>query len=793
MPSNDERRGVVTLRVPSMDCPSCAETVSTRLDGEPGVVKTTTQPVSGRTTVEYDPDIASAETIAAAVEDAGYEVVDRSVDEDEDTGTEHSHDHGAPSIRAVWTSERAIRTFIGGALFAIVIALRGVALFGGPALDPTIFSTPGHQYTATDLLLLGTILAAGEPILRNGVRSLVNRRLDIQFLMTIAILAATGLTIVIPSESLFIEAAALATLFNLAELLEDHSVTRARRSIADLVDLAPETARVERDGDVVTVPVSEVQVGETVVVDPGDKIPVDGTVVDGESAVDQSPITGESIPVDKTAGEEVYAGTIVENGHLRIESTTKAGATTIDKVIDLVADADAEQTEREQFVNTFARYYTPIVVVAAVLTAALPPLVLSGETAVGAGALSLTLTGDAVTWFVRGITLLVVACPCAFVISTPVSVVSGVTSAANNGVLIKGGSHLETMGDVDAVAFDKTGTLTTGELQVTDVVPLNGHDETDVLQCARGVERHTEHPIGQAIVEYAEPKLAAAAAGSGAPEVSGFEAMAGRGVQADLDGTTHFAGAPALFDELGFDLDHVHLPDQSGQFSGRTRDRCRREGCLDLIDDVVTELQGDGKTVVLVGTDEQIEGVIALADSPRPEAQTAVERLRAQGITPIMLTGDNERAGNAVAAELGIDDVRAELLPEEKVAAVQSLQEEYGTVAMVGDGINDTPALATADVGVAMGAAGTDAAIETADIALLGDEVLRVPYLTRLSSKANSVIRQNIWSSLGVKAALAVGIPLGQVSLIVAVLAGDVGMTSAVTGNAMRLSRVEPE
>jgi Cd2+/Zn2+-exporting ATPase len=396
-----------------------------------------------------------------------------------------------------------------------------------------------------------------------------------------------------------------------------------------------------------------------------------------------------------------------------------------------------------------------------------------------------------VTWstaVVYGLTLLVLACPCAFVISTPVSVVSGITSAAKNGVLIKGGNHLEAMGAVDVVAFDKTGTLTKGELTVTDVIPLNGNTEDEVLQCARGLEQRSEHPIGEAIVAQA------GTAGVGSTEIDDFESITGKGVRADLDGTPHYAGKPGLFDDLDFDLSHVHATTDGGVVTKTAQQLCERNNCLDLLADTVPELQAEGKTVVIVGTDDEIEGIIAVADEVRPEAKAAVSRLRDLGVErTVMLTGDNERTAGAIAREVGVDDYRAELLPDEKVAAIEDLVEEYDGVAMVGDGINDAPALASATVGVAMGAAGTDTALETADIALMSDDLSKLPYLYELANDANGVIRQNIWASLAVKAGLALAVPFGYVPIWIAVLAGDAGMTTAVTGNAMRLSRIRPE
>jgi Cd2+/Zn2+-exporting ATPase len=755
------------LRVPSMDCASCAATVETALSSVPGVESFDLAPVTGRVVVNYEGGSETRDAAVEAVEDAGYEVV--SVD---DAGG----DIGGDAL-AAFRSTRALKTAFAGVLLLVSVPLVFEVL-----PDPT-FSVGVTTLLLSDLLLAAAIVAGGEVIVREGLQSARNRSLDIDFLMTAAILGSVTVTLLTP-ESLLVEAASLAVLFNVAELLERYSVDRARSSIAGLLDLAPETASVRRDGEVTEVPVETVEVDETVVVEPGAKVPLDGEVVDGESAVDQSAVTGESVPVDVTVGDEVFAGSVNEQGYLEVRVTAPATETTLARVADLVEQAQSRKTEREQFVDRFARYYTPLVTTAAILTALVPPLLFSAPF---------------VEWFTRGIALLVIACPCAFVISTPVTVVSGVTAAARNGVLVKGGDHLESVGEVDTVAFDKTGTLTTGDLQVTDVVPLGGNTERDVLRCAYGLEARSEHPIATAIAEEAPAVVAGREGGAtAAPEghdpdaISRFEALTGRGVRADLGGRTHYAGVPGLFEELGFDLGHVHFTTGSGEVPASTRVQCEREGCLDLVGDLVPRLQSEGKTVVLVGTEEEIEGVLAVADTVRPEARRVVQALHERGIRTAMLTGDNERTARAVAEEVGVDSVHAELLPEQKVERIEELRED-GSVAFVGDGVNDAPALATADVGIAMGAAGSDAAIEAADVALLGDELTRLPYLVDLSRRAGGVVRQNVWGSLAVKAVLAVGIPLGYVSVVLAVLAGDVGMTTLVTGNAMRLGRVDPD
>ncbi|PSP98274.1 cadmium-transporting ATPase, partial [Halobacteriales archaeon QS_4_70_19] len=409
-----------------------------------------------------------------------------------------------------------------------------------------------------------------------------------------------------------------------------------------------------------------------------------------------------------------------------------------------------------------------------------------GTAFLNAGGYSLAFAGDWATWFKRGLALLVLACPCALIISTPVSVVSGITSAARNGVLIKGGTHLEAVGTVGAVAFDKTGTLTHGQLTVTDVVPVDGESSDAVLQTAASLEARSEHPIAEAIVDAADE------AGVETADASDFESLTGKGVRATVDGETRYVGKPGLFEELGVSLDHVHIATDGGvTLEGQP---CDHGEYYDLEGDTIADLQREGKTVILVGTAERITGVIAVADEVRSEAKQTVERLHELGVEHIvMLTGDNETTAQAVGETADVDEVRAEFLPEDKAEAVAALDDEYGGVAMVGDGVNDAPALATATVGVAMGAAGTDTAVESADVALMGDDLLKLPYLYALSGKANGVIRENIWASIGVKALLAIGVPFGLVNVAVAVVVGDMGMSLGVTTNALRLARIKPE
>ncbi|GGL48352.1 heavy metal translocating P-type ATPase [Halocalculus aciditolerans] len=725
--STTARTTTLRLSVPEMDCASCAGTVESALADHGGITALSLSPTTGRVEVTFDPDRTSEADIRAAVEAAGYPV--------EGVVRDGEGDAGAliPDTREIWTSRRALHTWAGAAFVALGLLFEFVL----SAANATLAAAVGYEVTAAGALYLAAVAVAGVPVLRNGLTSLRHADLGVDLLMSAAIVAAVAL-----GDGYLVDAATLAVLFSVAELLEDHAMDRARDSLRELLELEPDTATVTRDGVEEERPVDEVEVGETVVVRTGEKIPLDGVVADGESAVDESPITGESVPVTKERGDEVYAGTIVDGGYLEVEVTSDASDTTLSRIIELVADADAEQTTHERFVDRFAAYYTPAIVVLAALTALVPPLVF----------------GEPVQkWAIRGVAFLVIGCPCAFVISTPVSVVSAVTSAARNGVLVKGGRYLEAMGDVDAVAIDKTGTLTTGDLTVTDVVTGSGVARSTLVGYANAVERRSDHPIADAIVAGTEPDDEWSLTRH---TVENFETLTGEGVSATVDGTPVIVGSPDLFT----------LPDEFA--------------------DTVADLQAAGKTVVAVSAGNTVVGVIAVADTIRPNAERAVGRLRAQGVDRVvMLTGDNEGTARAVAERAGIDDYRANLLPAEKVDAVEDLRETH-TVAMVGDGINDAPALAAADVGVAMGAAGTDTAIETADVALMGDDLERLPYLVRLSKQSTTVIRENIYASLGVKALLALGVPFGVVGVATAIVVGDMGMSLGVTANAMRLARI---
>ena len=750
-----------TFDVPDMDCTSCAGKIENALDQRAGVFSYSTQPTTGTVTVTHDSDTVTQTALVGVIEGAGYAV--------EGTRTEGSTDRAArprEEPNAVWRSTRAFKIYTGAAFLTLGLVIE----FLLPSLNIVVANGLGQEIVLTELLYIIGIAAGGETILRNGYYSARNLSLDIDLLMSLGVLGAVVASLVF-GESLYFEGGTLAVLFSFAQLMERYSMGRARSSLDELMDLAPETATVRRDGEERTLHVDDLQIGDVVIVRPGEKIPMDGDVLEGESAVNQAPITGESVPVDKTEDEEVYAGTINEEGYLEVRVTSTAAENTIARIIEMVEDAQRAKTDHERFVDRFASKYTPVVVSLAIALVFVQPLVFSATWRTG---------------FVQGLTLLVLACPCAMVISTPVSVVSGITSAAKNGVLIKSGPDLEAMGEVDVVAIDKTGTLTKGELTVTDVVPLNGGTREEVLRDARSLEARSEHSIATAIVNAAvEEEI-----DERSPTT--FESLTGKGVTGELDGERYYVGKPELFEELGFDLGHVHVATDGGVAAAAQA--CDHGQYLDLMAETVPRLQNEGKTVVFVGTTNRILGVIGVADEVRPGAHQAVEQLHAQGIERIvMLTGDNEGTARAIAEQVGIDEYRAELLPDEKVSAIEDLIEQSDGVAMVGDGVNDAPALATATVGIAMGTAGTDTALETADIALLSDDLTKLPYLSALSREATAVIEQNIWGSIGVKTLLAIGVPFGLVSVIAAVVIGDMGMSIGVTANAMRLSRLEPE
>jgi Cd2+/Zn2+-exporting ATPase len=597
-----------------------------------------------------------------------------------------------------------------------------------------------HHFAAASVVATGlfalAILAGIWLVLPKAIGAIRRAQPDMNLLMTVAVVGAVAI-------GEWFEAAAVSFLFSVSLLLESWSVGRARRAIAALMDLAPETAHVlNADGSTKEVSPQDVPLGAAFLVKPGERIPLDGRVIDGASDVNQAPITGESQPVAKSPGEDVFAGTINGDGALKIESTRAAGDTTLARIIRMVGDAQAKRGPSEQWVEKFARVYTPTVMLLALAIFLVPPLSFGGQWA---------------DWFYRALVLLVIACPCALVISTPVSIVAGIASAARNGVLVKGGVFLEAPAHLRAIAFDKTGTLTAGRPKVVEVVPLSGHSERELIERAAAMEQHSEHPIARAVLEYAETHHFLPA------PADDFQVLQGKGARATFDGREFWLGSHRYLEERGQETPEIH--EQLETMSGR------------------------GQTVVVFGNANHVCGLISLADEVRPDAAAALRELRAAGIEHlIMLTGDNRPTAEAMAAKAGVDQVEAELLPEDKVTAIEALVGKYQHVAMIGDGVNDAPALARASVGIAMGAAGTDAAIETADIALMSDDLSKLPWLIRHSRRVLGVVRQNIAFSLAVKLAFVV-LTFAGISSLWGAIAADMGASLLVIANGLRLLR----
>ena len=617
---------------------------------------------------------------------------------------------------SVWERHRALVVIASTVLFGVALAIEYV--------------TKNTLYGRA--IFLGVILFSGRGIIEAAFRSLVKGRLDVNFLMTVA---AFGAFTIGQAD----EGAAVMYLFSLAEFLENTASDKVRGSIAGLLKLSPSSATLRVDGGEVERHIHDVVVGDIAVVRPGQRIPVDGIVVRGSSSVNQAVITGESLPVDKEEGGGVFAGSINEEGFLEVKTSKPSTETVISKVVKLVQQAQSERSPTESFVERFAKYYTPLVVAGAIAVALIPPIILGA---------SFT------TWFYRALILLVVSCPCALTISTPVSMASAITAASRNGVLVKGGKYLESLARVRTFVFDKTGTLTTGKLKVSDLVSFSS-SPNEVLQLAASLESMSEHPIARAIVEKAkEEKLMLT-------PVRKFSSIRGRGVEGTVGDREILVGNPELFQKM---------PDK---VLNKTR-----------------ELQAQGKTTVLLGVGNEIVGLVALKDNVKDFAATAIEELKARGVQPAIISGDNQATTAALAKEVGVDDYHAELLPDEKLEEVAYLRDKFGSVAMVGDGVNDAPALAKANVGIAMGVLGSDVSIETADIALMRDELSKIPYMLDLSRNTVRVIKQNITASILVKAAFALLAIPGLVTLALAVGVGDMGLSLAVILNAMRLGLV---
>ncbi|RXK54398.1 cadmium-translocating P-type ATPase [Oleiharenicola lentus] len=632
-----------------------------------------------------------------------------------------SHGHGDEADRRETISLVVSGGLVGAALLAHL----------------TVFGSKN----VTAALAFGAIASGGWFLVPKAWAAVRKFRPDINLLVVIA---AIGASII----GEWVEASAVVFLFGVAEWLEGWADRRARRATRALLELAPQTARMMRDGRLVEVPVDQVGVGKIIAVASGMSVPLDGVVVSGESSVNQAPITGESVPVDKRVGDPVFAGTINGEGSLEVQVSKAAGDTTLARIIRLVTEAQEQKAPTQRFVDVFARHYTPTVTVMALLISLIPPLAMGGEWSV---------------WLYRACVLLIIACPCALVISTPVSIVAGLTALARRGVLVKGGAHLETIGRLKGLAVDKTGTITEGKPKVQGVEPVGSATESDVLRIAAAIDDHSAHPLAKAVVAHAHERQIAF------PRAENYQARSGRGAEGRVDGHDYFVGNHRFTHELGV--------------------------CSDDVERRLAAVEERGLSVVVVGhrphdgCKGEVFGIIAVGDTLRPNAKAAVADLHAAGVVEVvMLSGDNQRTADYIARQVGIDVARGDLLPEQKVEAVKALREKHGVAGMVGDGVNDAPAMATASIGIAMGAAGTDAAIETADIALMQDDLGKIADSIRLGRRTLSIVYFNITFALALKAVFLVLTLLGHASLWFAILA-DTGATLLVIANALRLLR----
>jgi Cd2+/Zn2+-exporting ATPase len=693
-----------TFKIEGMDCHEEVAILEHRLKRLSGLEALDADVMGQRLRIKYDAAKLSTGSIAEAVAQTGMRAW-------------LEHEEPAPVAASAATRQRLL--VLSGASFAVGLAASYLGVPGTLTWIPFVLS-----------IGLGGVFTAQRALLSIG-----SGILDIYVLMVVAVIGAMAL-------GEWSEAASVVFLFSLAQLLESRAMDRARGAIRALMDLTPAEAIVRRNGGDVRVAVDDVVAGDTIVVRPGEKVPLDGRVFAGDSYVNQAPVTGESLPVEKGPGDEVFAGTINGRGALDVLVTRLRRDSTLARIIHLVERAQAQRAPSQAFVDRFARVYTPVVLVLAFVIALGPPLLAGASWS---------------TWFYRTLVLLVISCPCALVISTPVSIVSALAAGARKGVLIKGGAHLEKMATIRCVAFDKTGTLTHGRLRVVDVLPVAGAKPSEVLQFAASLEMRSEHPIGQAIVAHA------ASVGIGPVPVEAFQALPGRGAEARLGSHALVVGSHRLFEE--------------------------RELCSPEMEAALDTLEAGGSSAVMVAAGGTAIGVIGVADEPREAARDAVALLRKQGVQHVvLLTGDREPTARALAESLDLDAYRAGLLPEDKVTAVEELRARYGALAMVGDGVNDAPALAAADVGIAMGVAGTDAALETADVALMADELSKIPYALRLSRATARNIHANIAFSIVLKSAFLILAVTGTATLWMAV-AADMGASLVVIANALRLLR----
>lgn len=600
----------------------------------------------------------------------------------------------------------------------------------------------GNENIVTALLFITSMIVGGASMITTGLKNLIQLEFDMRTLMTIAVIGGVFI-------GEWAEVSVVVILFSISESLERFSMDRARASITSLMDVAPNKALIKRNNQEMTVHVDDIVVGDIMIVKPGQKIAMDGIIIDGYSSINQSAITGESVPVEKYKDDDVFAGTLNEEGFLEVKITKRVEDTTISKIIHLVEEAQAERAPSQAFVDKFAKYYTPVIIAIAAMVAVLPPLFFEAS-------------WD--KWVYQGLAVLVVGCPCALVISTPIAIVSAIGNAAKKGVLVKGGIYLEEIGALKAIAFDKTGTLTKGVPVVTDFKVINNRvNEREILSIIAALEYRSQHPLASAIMSKANAEHISYSD----IIVEDFSSITGKGIKGRIDGRMTYVGNSKMFSEL---------------LTANNENKVRN---------LISSLQEQGETVMLVGTDQGVEAIIAVADEVRETSQQALHKLHQASIeNTVMLTGDNQNTAGAIGNQVGVTDIKAELLPEDKLKVIKQLKSKYKRVAMVGDGVNDAPALAASTVGVAMGGAGTDAALETADVVLMGDDLNKLPFTIKLSRKTLNIIKANITFAIIIKIiALLLVIP-GWLTLWIAILS-DMGATLLVALNGMRLMRVK--
>jgi Cd2+/Zn2+-exporting ATPase len=712
---------VSIFKLAGIDCADCTAKLQKKLAHCDGVEHAEVNFAAATMTVKHDLSVINRSDIIRIVSESGY--------------TATLHDTESKNIAAGFfhVKNRRLLLTLLSALFILCGAL--TTLFNRTL--PLVSSEVTTRYfTLADIFYIFAIITGGYYAARSGFYTILAKTTDMNVLMTFAVIGAIAIGEVE-------EGAMVSFLFSLGNLLQSYTLDKTRNALRLLMDLAPREANLKTGGVLKKVPVTELRVNDVIVVKPGEKVPVDGVVTKGVSSVNESPITGESIPVDKIAGTMVLAGSINGPGVLEIKVEKRVEDSTLSRIIHLVEEAQAQKAPSQHFVENFSKFYTPAVIIGSLLVIIVPPLLMAQPFT---------------EWFYRGLMLLVISCPCALVISTPVSIVSAISCASRHGILIKGGAYLEEMAKISAIAFDKTGTLTRSRLDVTDLIPLNGTAPRDILYAAACLEMVSEHPLAKAVlkkaatedIKYKEPLE--------------FVSFPGHGIKARMDGAWGFVGNLAFFADQG-------IPVSS-------------------FEPHVQRLECEGKTTILVSLGH-IQGVLGVADAPRDEAVLCVRELKASGIKHIsLISGDNERVVAAVAQSLGIEDYYAGMLPENKVEAVRNIVLRYGKTAMVGDGINDAPALASATIGIAMGVAGTDTAIETADIALMSDDLLKLPFLIHVARKTLATIKTNIYFSILVKAAFIMAVFLGVANLWMAV-AADTGTSLLVTLNGMRLASIK--